>query len=80
MSNYRIVVDGDTRLNFSANFAQASSPILMEGDSTPFQVADARHSAARAAEMLIGYCHSEGGPCVEDGEEYTVEKVEDDAE
>lgn len=44
---------------FCANFAEASSPIVVvngnEESVTPFQVADASHSPHRAAHMLIRY-------------------------
>lgn len=71
-TTYQIKVNGDVRMTFGGDFAQASSPITLEGDSTPFQVADARHSPAKAAEMLIGWCDSQGGSNVGDDEEYEV--------
>lgn len=61
------VRDGDTVvLAFRADFAQASSPILIGTraggfDATPYQVADARHRPAEAAKMLNGWCRSQGG-------------------
>lgn len=77
MTTYKIVVDGQTRATFSADFAQASSPLLLDGDSTPFQVADARHKPGKAAELLIGYCDSQNGSIVGDDEEYEVEEIEE---
>ena len=71
-ATYRINVGGETRMTFAADFAQASSPITLEGDSTPFQVADARHRPAKAAELLIGWCDSQGGSNVGKDEEYEV--------
>ena len=75
---YAIKVGGVVRMTFAGDFAQASSPITLEGDSTPFQVADARHRPAKAAELLIGWCESEGGAEVGDDEEYTVDVVEEE--
>lgn len=43
MNTYIVKVDGVERMRFSANLAEASAPILLEGDATPFQTADARH-------------------------------------
>ena len=77
MTTYKIVVDGQTRATFTADFAQASSPLLLDGESTPFQVADARHKPSKAAELLIGYCDTMGGEIVGDDEEYEVEEVEE---
>ncbi len=74
-STYKIVVAGETRATFTADFAQASSPIMLDGNSTPFQVADARHKPSKAAELLIDWCDSEGGEIVGDDEEYEVEAV-----
>jgi hypothetical protein len=44
----------------SGDFAQASSPLLLDGDSTPFQVADARHRPRDAAEMLLKWSANDG--------------------
>jgi hypothetical protein len=76
MKTYQIKVGGDVRMTFSADFAQASSQITLEGNSTPFQVADAGHSARRAAKMLIDWCDSQGGSNVGDGEWYGVAVVD----
>lgn len=75
---YQVVVGGAVRMRFAANFAQASCPITLEGDSTPFQVADARHRPSVAAEKLVAWCDSQGGSNVGADEEYTVEVVEDE--
>jgi hypothetical protein len=72
MAMYQIKVGNDVRATFSADFAQASSPILIDGQSTPFQVADARHDPSAVARMLIRWCNSEGGPIVGDDEEWEV--------
>lgn len=71
---YIISVDGNERATFSANFAEASSPILIDGRSTPFQVADARHRETRAAQILIDWCRSQGGPIVDEDEDWEVEE------
>jgi hypothetical protein len=73
MAIYDATVDGNVRLSFEADFAQASSPIEIVREngwhvSTPFQVADSGHSPRRAADLLNGWCHSEGGAAWEDDE------------
>lgn len=72
-ATYQIKVNDEVRMTFAADFSQASSPITLEGHSTPFQVADARHSEVRAAEMLIDWCDSQGGSNVGEDEEWEVE-------
>lgn len=64
-TTYEIVLDGEVVATMTADFAQASSPLLLDGSSTPFQVADARHRTMRAAEMLLQWTHSQGGPLCE---------------
>ena len=44
---------GET-LEITADFAQASSQIYLDGQCTPYQVADTCHCRHRAAVMLIG--------------------------
>lgn len=66
------VTEGRTVLmTFRADFAQASSPILIGGEdgftSTPFQVADARHSPIAAAKLLNEWQRNQGGECWERG-------------
>lgn len=63
---YQVILSGRVLLSFRADFAQASSPLMIEVrsgsfDSTPYQVADAGHRPAEAARMLNGWCRSEGG-------------------
>lgn len=77
---YRVTVNGDVRMMFSADFRQASCPIMLEGRSTPFQVADARHDPVRAAEMLNRWCESQGGGAWDDGDEIEVEVDEIEVE
>lgn len=72
-TTYDVLVNGDKRLSFGGDFAQASSPLTLEGDSTPFQVADARHRPAEAARLLIEWCRSQGGEVVGEDEDYEVE-------
>jgi hypothetical protein len=71
-ATYEIRVGGEVRMTFAADFAQAACPIILEGDSTPFQVADARHNKMRAAELVIGYADMMGGSNVGEDEEYEV--------
>lgn len=75
---YEIRVDGDVRMTFSADFAQASSPLLLEGAGTPFQVADAKHRPYEAARLLIDWSNQQGGSNVADDEDYEVEVVEEE--
>lgn len=77
---YRIQVDGETRMTFAGDFAQAGSPITLEGNSTPFQVADSRHRPNEAAEKLIAWADSEGGSNVGEDEEYEVVAVNKELE
>lgn len=77
---YQVVVGKDVRLTFAGDFAQASSPLTIEGNSTPFQVADARHRPEHAAELLIDYCRSEGGEVVGEDEYFEVVEVEESEE
>jgi hypothetical protein len=75
-ATYEVKVNGEVRMTFAGDFAQASSPITLEGDSTPFQVADARHRPLRAAELLIAWCDGQGGSNVGEDEGYTVETTD----
>ena len=68
---YEIRVDGELRATYSADFCEASSPLLMDGDSTPFQVADAQHCPEKAADLLIAWGDNQGCPIVADGETVT---------
>jgi hypothetical protein len=73
MNDYSILANGNKVATMTANFAQASCPILLDGQSTPFQVADAKHDPGTAAEMLNNWCHSQGGEIW--GEDDEVEVV-----
>lgn len=81
-ATYAINVDGDQVATMTADFAQASSPLMLDGEATPFQVADARHRRDEAAEKLLNWAWSNGGALCEmgdDGEvigEVTVEEIE----
>mgnify|MGYP001284774655 CR=1 FL=1 len=80
-ATYQINVDGEPVATMTADFAQASSPILMDGESTPYQVADARHRKIVAAEMLLQNVWLNGGAVCEideDGDiigDVTVEEI-----
>lgn len=67
---YQVIDGGGTVvLAFEADFAQASSPLMIcdydgsRASSTPFQVADARHRPVAAAKLLNSWQRSEGGGC-----------------
>lgn len=51
---------GSTRGTISFNGGDASAPILLDGDSTGYQTADARHSLERAVQMVLERAF--GGP------------------
>ena len=72
-NDYSILANGNKVATMTANFAQASCPILLDGQSTPFQVADAQHDPGTAAEMLNRWCFSQGGEIW--GEDDEVEVV-----
>lgn len=78
MSNYTVLVNGHPTINFSGDFRQASSPIFLEGDATPFQVADASHYPRRAARLLNDWLADNGGAMWDD-EEDDFEVVEVDS-
>lgn len=73
---YEILVDGVKVAKMTGDFAQASSPLTLDGDSTPFQVADAKHRKIDAANMLLMWSWSNGCPVCEvtppEGEEDAV--------
>lgn len=70
---YRVMVDGDCRATFEADLCEASAPITLNGDTTPFQTSDARHDADRAASLLNRWCDSEGGAFMDEDEDFEVE-------
>jgi hypothetical protein len=75
MTTYQAVIGKETRLTFAGNFAEASSPLTIDGTSTPFQVADARHRPATAAKLLNDWCRSQGGEAWGEDEADDVEVV-----
>ena len=77
MTTYSIKVNGEAVATFSANFNLASSSIELNGRSTPYQVADAKHDPDIAAELLNGWCHSEGGSIWLDSDYVRVVEVPD---
>lgn len=80
MGTYTVRVGRETRLTFEGRFAEASCPITIEGDSTPFQVADARHSPFRAAAMLRDWLQGQSGdaPFSEDEDPVLVDEDGED--
>lgn len=59
-NSYKILTDYGQLAEFDADFAQASSQIRLDGKSTPFQVADARHSVEEGARVLLAWMFSQG--------------------
>lgn len=59
-STYTVFVDGDKAFDMTADFAQASSNLRIDGDSTPFQVADASHRTGKAAQLLLEWANNQG--------------------
>ncbi len=78
-TSYEVTIDGDARLTFQANLADAAAPITVIADdgyellSTPFQTADARHDANRAARLLNDWCRSEGGEAWGEDEDDSID-------
>lgn len=63
---YEILVDDCVVATFAGDFAQASCPVMLDGDSTPYQVADFRHRPdANCAERLLLWAHGNGCPVCE---------------
>ena len=46
------IIHGSDEYSVTADFSQAASPIMLDGSSTPFQVADAGHRPTRAAAIV----------------------------
>jgi hypothetical protein len=72
MSVYKVYVCNDLRMTFSGDFTQASSPLLLEGDSTPFNVGDAQHMVGRAATLLNRWCYNKGMAAWSDDEDFEI--------
>ena len=74
---YQVMVGREERMRFVADFSEASSNIAIVGDegpqSTPYQVADARHRPSEAASLLNDWCRSQGGEAWGEGEEWTLQ-------
>lgn len=69
-TTYEIKVNGDVVATMGGDFAQASSPLTLDGNSTPYQVADAKHSVIGAAEMLLLWANNNAsGSMVETDED-----------
>ncbi len=68
--DYQITVGDELRATYTADFAQASSPILLDGVGTPFQTSHARHYPGLGAALLVNYSRAQGAPIVDDGEDW----------
>ena len=76
MTTYIVTVDGSERFQIEADFSQASSPIRLDGRSTPFQVADACHYPHKAADLLIEWSENQGCPLLGEDEEFEIEELQ----
>lgn len=50
---YNILANGESVATMEADFRRAECPILLDGDSTPYQVGDFSHRKKVAAEMIL---------------------------
>ena len=57
----RTVYCNGAQFDLTMDAAQASAPILVDGDATPFQTADASHGWTRAAIIVNNWARSQGG-------------------
>lgn len=79
-TDYTVTMSDGTEWTLRGDFAQASAPIQSvtvdrDGESvetTPYQTADARHSPARAAELLVRYWAAQSGDDMGDVESVEV--------
>lgn len=55
------ITHGEDTYILEANFADAASPILLDGESTPYQVADARHRLQDAVTLVMEWVCSQSG-------------------
>lgn len=55
MSEKILITYGDSKITMEWDGAQASAPILIDGESTPYQTADARHSTGAAVRLAAEY-------------------------
>lgn len=69
---YEIIVRGKVRETFEFDGARAESPIYLDGESTPFQTADARHDAHKAAKLLIDWARAQNVEIVSEDERWTI--------
>lgn len=54
MDNIYVTIRGEEHI-VSGDFAQAASPLCIDGDSTPHQVADARHRREIAVAICLAH-------------------------
>ncbi|MBD3297945.1 MAG: hypothetical protein GF341_04760 [candidate division Zixibacteria bacterium] len=69
---YPIQVGDELRGTMTADFTQASSAILIDGESTVFQVADTSHLPHRAARMVNDWLRDQGGELWSADEKHAV--------
>lgn len=72
---YALLIRSEQVATFSGDFSQASSPVTLDGDSTPFRVADFQHRPLTAARKLHVWMNAEGFGSSATDDEITVTEV-----
>lgn len=73
----RIEYGSDT-LTMRWDPAQASAPIVLDGDATPYSTADARHRISHAVRLVLGYAYR--APIYETEEEARADERDPDGD
>jgi hypothetical protein len=72
MSKYLLTCWSDEYV-IDANLAEASAPILVDGDSTPYQTADCRHSEDELRRQIAAWLYRDTADSEEAAEEAELE-------
>lgn len=65
MAHYKLTCWSD-EYDVEANLVEASAPVLVDGDETPFQTADFRHSEEEMRVRLAQWLYRDTPDCNED--------------
>lgn len=79
MSTYKLTCWNDT-YTITADLAQASAPVLVDGRGTPFQTADFRHSEAEMAEGIAEWLYYETTDSADAADAAVIEAIDEDDE